>query len=101
MNAENNVYDKSDNYCATKSGLIKEFPTYIQDCESQDYSGLEFKDKANIIDRFWEKRIKLPDWTKFLGILSLFQPPSAAVERVFSQLKLILSRPGMEDSLDD
>ena len=81
--------------------LIGEVSIYSHACLLENYSGLQFKDKAKRVDDFWHDANDFPAWTKLAQHLSLLQPSSASVERVFSRLIAILRRPGMDTALID
>jgi hypothetical protein len=90
---------------ADRLGLMTQLPAYKQHCANFDiaaYNTLDYKEKCRMLDTFWSyDYAEFPAWTKLARNFQLLQPSSAFVERIFSQLKLILERGGMEGALLD
>ena len=90
---------------ADRVGLLAQLSAYKNHCANFDiahYNSLDYKEKCRMLDSFWSfEYAEFPAWTKLARNLQLLQPSSAFVERVFSQLKLILDRGGMEGALLD
>lgn len=90
---------------ADRVGLMAQLPAYKQHCANFDiaaYNALDYKEKCRMLDAFWSyDYAEFTAWTKLARNFQLLQPSSAFVERIFSQLKLILDRGGMEGALLD
>jgi hypothetical protein len=90
---------------ADRPGLMAQLQAYKQCCAAFDlarYNTLDYKEKCRMLDDFWSyDYVDFPAWTKLARNLQLLQPSSAFVERVFSHLKRILDRDGMERALLD
>ena len=55
-----------------------------------------------MLDEFWSyEYADFPTWTLLARNFQLLQPSSAFVERIFSHLKRVLDRPGMEGAKVD
>ena len=60
----------------------------------------KIQDEIEHVHKFWQvKRPRLKSWREFAHQCMLLQPSTAAVERAFSLLKLILSKPNMMHDL--
>jgi hypothetical protein len=94
------TYNPSRFWRADRDGLQRELAAYKIHCANFDYAlyqTLEYKDKCHMLDDFWSyDYVEFPTWTKLARTLQLLQPSSAFVERIFSHLKRVLDRPGME-----
>ena len=79
-----------------KHELIAQLPQYLETAEEENYNDLDrfgtIVEKAKAIERFYveHKDGRFRAWVMLANIVMLLQPSSAAVERVFSQLKRIL-----------
>jgi len=90
---------------ACRCSLIDELPRYAQavvSCDMSMFSRSNFKDMIERIEQFWCGAVcDYPNWAKLAEYFMLLQPSSGAVERAFSKLIHILSRPGMDKALID
>ena len=85
--------------------MLRELPAYKNYCANFDfaaYQALQYKDKCQMLDEFWSyEYADFPTWTLLARNFQLLQPSSAFVERIFSHLKRVLDRPGMEGAKVD
>ena len=99
------THDQTRFWRADRANLLRELPAYKTYCTNFDvatYHTLQYKEKCRMLDEFWSyEYADFPTWTLLARNFQLLQPSSAFVERIFSHLKRVLDRPGMEGAKVD